>query len=150
VHFHLRGALHPASLADSSDRLRRYAEWVTHHPPCTHDAMPGFYRELDVLLQPSRFENFGLAYAEAMASGLLVIAGVGGSAREVITDGVTGLLVDPDGPIDTAVAAIRQLVRERRSFDALRVAARVDVERRFSLDACIGAKLRLYEEVAAT
>ena len=38
----------------------------------------------------SKFENFGLAYAEAIATGLLVLAGVGGSAPEVVQDGITG------------------------------------------------------------
>ncbi|MEO7775016.1 MAG: glycosyltransferase family 4 protein [Steroidobacteraceae bacterium] len=148
VHFHLRGAVHPANASDTRARLRRYARWVTHHAPCGHDEMPGFYRSLHVLLQPSRFENFGLAYAEAMASGLLVIAGVGGSAREVVHDGVTGLLVDPDGTTDVAVDAIRKLVRDRGSFDAMRAAARRDVEQRFSLESCIKAKVALYDEVA--
>jgi len=148
IHFHLKGALHPASLADTRARLERCAGWVSHHAPSDHAAMPGFYRTLDVLLQPSRFENFGLAYAEAMASGVLVVAGVGGSAREVVRDGETGYLVDPDGPIDKAVALLRQLVVNRAAQSAVCAAARADVERRFSVQACIDAKVALYREAA--
>jgi glycosyltransferase involved in cell wall biosynthesis len=148
VHFHLKGALHPASLADTRERLARYADRVTHHAPSDHSAMPEFYRTLDVLLQPSRFENFGLAYAEAMASEVLVIAGIGGSAREVVRDAVTGFLVDPDGPVDRAVGVLRELASDRAAHDSLRAAARADVEQRFSLEACVGAKIALYRESA--
>jgi glycosyltransferase involved in cell wall biosynthesis len=148
MHFHLKGALHPASLADTRLRLERYARWVTHHAPSDHTEMPAFYRKLDVLVQPSRFENFGLAYAEAMSSGVLVIAGIGGSAREVVRDGETGFLVNPDGPIDRALALLRELAADRAAHAAVRAAARADVERRFSLDACIGAKVELYRGAA--
>jgi glycosyltransferase involved in cell wall biosynthesis len=148
IQFHLKGALHPASLADTRARLASFATWVTHHAPSDHTAMPEFYRGLDVLLQPSRFENFGLAYAEAMASGVLVVAGIGGSAREVVRDAETGFLVDPDGSIDRVVALLRELVAHRDAYAAVRAAARTDVERRFSLDACIGAKLELYRDSA--
>ena len=148
VHFHLKGALHSASLAETRARLARYSRSVTHHEPSDHAAMPEFYRSIDVMLQPSRFENFGLAYAEAMASGVLVIAGVGGSAREVVRDGETGFLADPDGPVDRVVALLREAAARRDAHAAIRASARADVERRFSLDACIAAKLELYRSVA--
>ena len=110
--------------------------------------MPDFYNSLDVLLQPSRFENFGLAYAEAMAAGLLVFAGVGGSAPEVVQDGETGFLVDPDGPVDSVVEKLRTMAAGHRTFANIRVAARRDVEQRFSNDVCIESKLALYREIA--
>ncbi len=148
VEFHLKGALHPAARTAVQARLARHAAMVTHHPPSGHEEMPEFYRTLDVLLQPSRFENFGLAYAEAMATGLLVIAGKGGSACEIVRDGETGWLVDPDGPVDHVSTILRRFAADRTAFDVIRSAARADVERRFSLRACVDAKLALYREVA--
>lgn len=59
-----------------------------------------------VYVQPSRREGFGLAAAEAMASGLPVVAsGIGGLA-EVVGD--AGVLVPPDDPqaLADAVAAL--------------------------------------------
>ncbi|HXG54539.1 MAG TPA: glycosyltransferase family 4 protein [Vicinamibacterales bacterium] len=147
--FHLKGALHPATRQDTERRLRAFRTDVTHHLPGGHDDMPAFYRSLDVLLQPSRFENFGLAYAEAMACGVLVLAGERGGGREIVTDGVTGFLVDPDGPIERAIAILERAASEPHAFAPLIVSGRDDIVRRFSLDRCAERKLELYASLAS-
>ena len=146
--FHLKGALHPATRAETEATLARFATVVRHHRPGSYEEMPGFYRSIDVLLQPSRFENFGLAYAEAMASEVVVIAGQGGAGREVVTDGVTGFLVDPSGPIDTAVEVLERAAADDASLEAIRRAARQDVVERFGLERCVERKLALYASLA--
>lgn len=148
IEFHLKGAIHPTIRAATLALLSQYASIVIHHLPSGYEEMPSFYQTLDVLLQPSRFENFGLAYAEAMATGLLVIAGKNGSAHEIIRENETGLLVDPDGSIDNVLAVLRRLVADRATFDAMRLAARADVERRFSLCRSVETKLAIYREIA--
>lgn len=45
---------------------------------------------------PSRGEGFGLVYLEAMRAGKPVLAARGSAAEEIVVDGATGLLVDPD------------------------------------------------------
>lgn len=147
--FHLKGALHPATRRESEARLARYAAVVRHHPPGGHDQMPEFYRGIDVLLQPSRFESFGLAYAEAMACGVLVLAGQGGAGREVVRDGITGFLLDPDGPIDAAVNVLGRLADAGAPFEGMRAAARRDVAHRFALAACVDRKIALYTALIA-
>ena len=53
---------------------------------------------------PSRVEpggaggGFGIAYVEAGAHGLPVVAGNVGGALDAVVDGETGLLVDPENP----------------------------------------------------
>jgi phosphatidylinositol alpha-1,6-mannosyltransferase len=54
------------------------------------------YARAAVFAMPSKGEGFGLVYLEAMAHGLPCIGSVHDAAREVIDDGTTGLLVDPD------------------------------------------------------
>ena len=122
--FHLKGALHPASRSDTLRRLAQFGEAVKHHVPGGHDAMPAFYQSIDVLLQPSRFENFGLAYAEAMACGVVVLAGRRGGGGEIIDDARTGFLVDPDDSIDRAVDVLERAAASLASFDEMRLAAR--------------------------
>lgn len=146
--FHLKGALHPATGEDTRRRLGAFGPAVRHHPPGRHDEMPAFYRRIDVLLQPSRFENFGLAYAEAMACGVLVLAGQRGGGSEIVTDGVTGFLVDPDGPIDKAVDVFERAAADAGTFRPLLFAAREEIVRRFSLDRCAERKLALYTSLA--
>ncbi len=61
-----------------------------------HRALPDFYRASDVFVLPSTStENASLAILEAMATGLPVIATRVGGTRQLIDDGVNGLLVPP-------------------------------------------------------
>jgi glycosyltransferase involved in cell wall biosynthesis len=110
--------------------------------------MPAFYRQIDVLLQPSRFENFGLAYAEAMASGVLVLAGRSGGGSEIVTDGVTGFLLDPDGPVDRAADILERAASQPEKYADVTAAGRDEIVRRFALEQCAARKLELYARVA--
>jgi glycosyltransferase involved in cell wall biosynthesis len=56
------------------------------------------FAQAEVLVVPSRWEGFGLVAAEAMRSGLPVIASAVGGLTEVVEHGVTGLLVEPGSP----------------------------------------------------
>jgi glycosyltransferase involved in cell wall biosynthesis len=63
----------------------------------------------DVLVLPSRWENFPFSCWEAMASGRAVIGSAAGGMAEVIEPGVSGLVVPPRSA--TAIAdAVRRLV----------------------------------------
>lgn len=69
------------------------------------------YREADMLVLPSVAEGLPLVLLEAMASGVAVIAtGVAG-VPEVVTDGVTGLLLD-DGSSQSIKRAIRRYLED--------------------------------------
>ncbi len=61
-------------------------------------------RELDVLVQPSRADNFPLAVLEAMAAGVAVVATRVGGVPELVVDGETGLIVEPEDPAALAEA----------------------------------------------
>ena len=60
------------------------------------DQLKGYYSRSDVFVMPSRQEGFGIVFVEAMALGKAVIAGDHGGAPEVVRDGVTGYLIDPN------------------------------------------------------
>ncbi|WP_435199936.1 glycosyltransferase family 4 protein [Janibacter sp. GS2] len=62
------------------------------------------YREADAYLSPTRLEAFGIAALEARTAGLPVIARADSGVREVVTDGLSGLLAsDDDGLVDALV-----------------------------------------------
>ena len=69
----------------------------------------------DVFVLPSRSEGMGRVLQEAMASGVAVVASRVGGIPELVQDGVTGLLVDPDDP-----AALAQAIGVLLDDDALR------------------------------
>lgn len=55
-------------------------------------------REAHIVIQPSRFESFGLVSLEAQATGCFTIASKVGGLVDVVDDGKTGLLVEPSNP----------------------------------------------------
>jgi phosphatidylinositol alpha-1,6-mannosyltransferase len=70
---------------------------------------------------PGRAEGFGLAYLRAMRAAIPCIGGADDAAREVVSDGTTGVLVQPDDGHALAAALIGVLgdtVRRREMGEA--------------------------------
>jgi glycosyltransferase involved in cell wall biosynthesis len=106
------------------------------------DDMHAFYRALDAFVFPSEFEGLGTALQTAMAYSLPVISTTRGALGEVVDDGRTGLVAEPDAG-DFAAAMIRLL-----NDDGLRMrlgnAGRQEIINRFSEDRMVEGTLRLY------
>ncbi len=67
--------------------------------------LPDYFRAADVFVLPTRTaEGFGLVLMEAAAAGIPSIATDSGAPREIVDDGVTGLLVRPGAPAELAAA----------------------------------------------
>ncbi len=54
------------------------------------------YRRCAAFVMPSLGEGFGLVYLEAMRAGKPVLAARGSAAEEIVVEGQTGLLADPE------------------------------------------------------
>lgn len=54
------------------------------------------YKNCDIFVSPSLYESFGIVFIEAMSYGKPVIGGKAGGMQEIIDDGETGFLVEPD------------------------------------------------------
>lgn len=95
--------------------------------PVDRDEVVAAMAWASVVLLPSYGETFGLAAAEAQAAGRPVVAYEVDSARELIENGVSGVLV-PVGDISSLVAALLRLAGShslaRRLGDEARVQAR--------------------------
>lgn len=105
------------------------------------------YRDCDVLVAPSRFESFGLIYAEGMMAGVPVVAVDAGAAREVVVDGVTGILVEPTS--DALCTALVDVARDPSRSAELGAAGRRRYEENFTVAAMADRALALFERVAA-
>jgi alpha-1,6-mannosyltransferase len=75
------------------------------------DELSKWAASCDLAVALSAFETFGLSTAEAMASGLAVVAADQGAAGELVTDSGCGLTV-PYGKSDALAAALERLIRE--------------------------------------
>lgn len=73
---------------------------------------------LDAYVQPSRTEGLPLSILEAMACKLPIIAANVGGIPNLITDGVSGLLIPPEDPFSLAQAMLR-LVDSKSMLDKL-------------------------------
>ncbi|OLO05457.1 glycosyltransferase family 4 protein [Salinicola socius] len=71
----------------------------------TGEALASHYASADMFIFPSLSETFGNVVPEAMASGLAVVAFDHAAAKELITDGVDGRLIAPEGNQDFMDAA---------------------------------------------
>lgn len=98
----------------------------------------------DALLFPSRSEGFGLVAAEAMACGLPVIAARSASLVEVVADGQTGVLCQPDD-VAAFVTATRSLAADHARYARLAQAARLQAVEHFSETTMTNAYLHLYQ-----
>jgi glycosyltransferase involved in cell wall biosynthesis len=84
----------------------------------------------DVLVLPSEAEGFGLVLIEAMAMGVPVVATDVPGIRDVVRDGVNGLLI-PVGKPDQLAGAIRQVVETDSLRQRLIQAGMHEVRRRY-------------------
>ena len=94
-----------------------------------HDA----YRDAEVFVLPSTGEGFGFVFIEAMAHGCAVVAANVGGPSEIVTDGVTGMLVDP-GDRAALTAALEHLLATPSVRAELGRAAAEEVRTRFAYD----------------
>jgi D-inositol-3-phosphate glycosyltransferase len=133
------------------DRLRALAcdlgvaERVRFPGAVAQRDLPDYYRAADALVVTSRYESFGLAAVEALASGTPVVAAQVGGLPSIITHGENGLLVRWRCP--EAFAEQLDLLLEDTALRArLSATARSSVER-FSWER-IGDEVRaLYHEL---
>ena len=95
------------------------------------DAVPAerlaaLYASSDLFVLPSRYEGFGMAYAEAIAYGLPVIATTAGAIPDTVPASA-GVLVPPDDPA-TLAAALRRLIAQPAEREKLAAGARAAAE----------------------
>jgi glycosyltransferase involved in cell wall biosynthesis len=100
----------------------------------------------DVFVLPSLAEPFGLVILEAMALGRPVIATDAGGPREIVEEGVTGLLVPPSDPPALA-AAIRKLLADRQATETMGRRGQERFQARFTAARMAQDMLALYRRI---
>ena len=105
------------------------------------------YNRTQVHVSPSLYEGFGLPAAEALACGTPVVATDAGALREIVEDGVSGLVVPP-GEVEPLARAIRTLLNESTRCRTMGEAGAGLMRERFSWRRTAEETLALYQEVS--
>ena len=113
---------------------------VSFRGSVSRETLAAEYRSADCFILPSRSETFGLAYGEALASGLPVIATRCGGPEDFIRP-EDGLLV-PVGDVPALAAAMDEMVRRRGEYDSETIACHA--RERFSPSAVAGQLTEIY------
>ena len=114
----------------------------------SEDALARLLASLDLFVSTSHSEAFGMAMVEAMACGVPVVATATEGAREIIEEGVTGLLV-PVGDFSSLAASISSLLEDGRRREAFGASALAAARERFDVARMVEATERVYAEALA-
>jgi glycosyltransferase involved in cell wall biosynthesis len=99
---------------------------VRIHGACSDEELAVAYARADLFVLPTRYEGYGMVFAEALAHGLPVIAGNAGPVPAIV--GEAGLLVPPDD-IGALAAALDQLLLDQALRARMAAAARRQIAR---------------------
>jgi phosphatidylinositol alpha-mannosyltransferase len=112
-----------------------------------HEELPPYHAAAEVFSAPATGrESFGIVLVEAMAAGLPVVASDIAGYREVVRNGVEGILVSPGEP-GALAEAIAGVLDDHDAAKRFGVAGR-ERAGRYSWDAVAGEIEEIYREVA--
>ncbi len=101
-------------------------------------------KAFDVYAQASYKETFSLALLDAQLAGLPVIGTSSGGTPEVVVEGVTGWLAEPEST-DSLTQTFLRAFDQRDKWSSFGAAASARVEKDFALDRVTDSILRRYE-----
>lgn len=110
---------------------------------CPRNELAEAYAGADCFVLASRSETFGVAYIEAMAAGLPVIATRCGGPEDFVTE-ENGILIPVDDESALAGAMERMMLR-REDYDSAAISA--DIRRKFAPETIAARLTELYEGV---
>ena len=121
---------------------------VTVRGPVDDAALGAAYAAADLFVLPSRYEGYGIVYAEALAHGLPIVACNVGPVPELVGGGGAALLVEP-GDVEALSGALDLLLRDGALRERMSAAALSRAEELPRWEDTTGGFLRALEEVVA-
>lgn len=138
------GKVVPAMEERFGQFLQENQSWVTYYGPLKQSDVFAHMRCSSMLVLPSRDEAAGGVLVEAQFCGLPQIATRVGGSPELVQDGVTGLLVDPENS-DALAEAILHLCTSAELRQQMGQRSREQARARFDIDATMTRYVRVLE-----
>ncbi len=108
--------------------------------------VPILINQSRIFIYPSREEPFGLSILEAMACGVTVVTTNVYGPKEIVTDGVDGLAVDPDD-VGALVKAISTLLDDPELREEIGMNGKLMVEKRFDINQHLESLVSIYQDL---
>jgi len=106
--------------------------------------VPGFLRDIDIFVLPSRYEGFGIALIEALSMGIPCVASKLDGPEEIINDKRLGRLFNAGNPSDLA-DKIEQVILCYQDYDPVWISNYT--RQHYGLDALTEHHIDLYQHV---
>lgn len=128
-----------AARLDITDQV----EWVGAMP---NSEIARFYQNLDVVVVPSRQESFGVTAVEGSACARPIIASRVGGLPEVVLDGETGIMVEPEN-VEKLMEAMKVMIDHPEERERMGQAGREFVLRSYDWEENVTQMEEVYREV---
>jgi glycosyltransferase involved in cell wall biosynthesis len=127
-------------------KLLRSRPWCEHHGFVDREKLKAWLRESTLLALPSLEDNCPMTVLEAAAAGVPVVAANVGGVPDLIADGKTGLLCDPQNAASMG-GAVEKLLLQPQFARVLAAEANVCARERFHPSVVARRHLEIYREV---
>jgi glycosyltransferase involved in cell wall biosynthesis len=117
-------------------------EGRVHIPGFQQGVLP-WYRSMDVVVFPSRFEGLPITVIEAAFAGRPIVAADVGGVHEILEHEVSGLLV-PHDDLEALTTQVRRLLNDREFAGELGNKARSVAADRFNVMRCVERTVGMY------
>lgn len=127
-------------------KLRSVINQVEFMDGMNYDAIPTAIRDTEIVLLPSLFESFSYTCIESMAAGKAIVGSNNGGMSDLLQNGESGLLIDPENYQDI-YAAIKRLVQNNELRYSIAVKTRERVLKDFNATAPAEKLIAYYQHL---
>ncbi len=113
----------------------------------SYELLPVSIEQAEIVLLPSLFESFSYTCAEAMAAGKAIVGSKNGGMADLLVDGESGLLVDPENTAALYEALAKLIVDEEARYQ-MSINARQRIVTEFNTDVITQKCVDYYRAIA--